>query len=221
MGQIHELIPKVMAEIGSIGKDNTNKQQGFKFRGIDDVYNTLHPILAKHGVFSVPEVLSEVHEERKTKSGGALIYRIYKIRYTFYAPDGSSIFCIVIGEGMDSGDKAGNKAMAIAHKYAYLQVFSIPTAEEKDPDAQSHEVISQEKPTPPPKDKTDKLGQSNFEKAVSKLKKVVGDEIYYKIIGMHGFEHANEVTEREKQLLFYEDLKLEANRVDREPGSDG
>ena len=43
---------------------------------------------------------------------------------------------------MDSGDKATNKAMSIAFKYACFQVFCIPTEEMVDPDAECHEVIS-------------------------------------------------------------------------------
>ena len=41
---------------------------------------------------------------------------------------------------MDSGDKATNKAMSIAFKYACFQVFCIPTEEMADPDAECHEV---------------------------------------------------------------------------------
>ena len=37
---------------------------------------------------------------------------------------------------MDSGDKATNKAMSIAYKYACFQVFCIPTEEMMDPDAE-------------------------------------------------------------------------------------
>ena len=38
---------------------------------------------------------------------------------------------------MDSGDKASNKALSIAFKYACFQVFCIPTEEMKDPDAET------------------------------------------------------------------------------------
>jgi hypothetical protein len=62
--------------------------------------------------------------------------------YTFFAEDGSNIECTVMGVGMDSGDKAANKAMAIAHKYALLQIFCVPTIENDDPDKESHETIS-------------------------------------------------------------------------------
>jgi hypothetical protein len=143
--EIYKKISLIMKEIEAIKKDKTNAIQKFKFRGIDDVYKALNPLLKEHGVFSVPTVLEQVREERQSHGGGALKYSILKIKYTFYAEDGSSIECVVIGEGMDSGDKASNKAMSIAHKYAYLQIFSIPTEDAIDPDSESHEVAQIEK----------------------------------------------------------------------------
>jgi hypothetical protein len=142
--EIYKAIAEIQRELDAIGKTKQNKQQGFNFRGIDDVYNALHPLLAKHGVFTVPEVLEDRSEDRQTKSGGQLIYRILRMKYTFYAIDGSSVAAVVIGEGMDSGDKASNKAMSIAHKYAFFQVFSIPTEEvaASDPENYSHELAS-------------------------------------------------------------------------------
>lgn len=128
----------VMRDVGAIGKNRRNPQgSGYQFRGIDDVYDELHELLARHGVFTVPEVLSDRSEERATRNGGNMIYRILKVAYTFYAEDGSSIRAVVVGEGMDSGDKASNKAMSGAHKYCFLQVFSIPTNEPKDSENES------------------------------------------------------------------------------------
>ena len=137
--EIHQKIPIIMSEIGAIQKAKKNAQQGFMYRGVDDVMNALQPLLHKHGVFIVPEVLEQKREERQTNKGGNLIYSVCTIKYTFYASDGSSITAVVVGEGMDSGDKATNKAMAIAFKYACFQVFCIPTEEMKDPDADTPE----------------------------------------------------------------------------------
>ena len=128
-----------MQEVGAIGKEKENTTQHFKFRGIDDVMNAIHPLLAKHKVFVVPEVLKREREERQTSKGGNLIYSICDIKFKFYAEDGSSVEAITTGEGMDSGDKATNKAMAIAFKYALFQVFCIPTEEMKDPDSETPE----------------------------------------------------------------------------------
>ena len=134
---IFKKIIEVMADINAIGKDRRNQQQGFQFRGIDDVMNELHSSLAKCGVFVVPQVLDEARSTGKTKSGGDMFYTRLKIKFTFYAEDGSFIESVVIGEAMDTGDKASNKALSVGLKYALLQVFCIPTEDEKDPDAVS------------------------------------------------------------------------------------
>lgn len=139
MMNIYQSITKIMEEVPSIGKTQRNKTQGFMYRGIDDVINALQPLLAKNKVFIVPEILEQMREERTASKGGNLIYSICKIKYKFYAEDGSSVEAITIGEGMDSGDKATNKAMAIAMKYALFQVFCIPTDEMKDPDSETPE----------------------------------------------------------------------------------
>ena len=140
-GKIYKAIPAIMDEIGHIGKDKKNQQQGFMFRGIDQVMNTMKPLLAKHGVFLIPEVLETKREERQTKTGGTLIYTMHKVNFHFTADDGSSVTASVVGEGMDSADKSSNKAMAVAFKYACFQVFCIPTEEmaKNDPDGYSPE----------------------------------------------------------------------------------
>lgn len=147
MPQIYGLISKAMEEIGAIGKDSYNQQQKFKYRGVDAVMNALNPVMRKCGLFVTPEVLNQQREERQTQSGGRLLYSILTMRYTMYAPDGSSVSATVIGEGMDSGDKASNKAMSVAFKYAMFQLFCIPTEEMIDPDS---ETPPESKPVPKP-----------------------------------------------------------------------
>lgn len=138
-GQIYAAMIGVMGEVEPIAKEQKNVQQGFKFRGIDDVYAALQSLMAKHGVFSLPTVTQMERRQGTYKSGGLFEHVILTIQYRFYAKDGSYVDSTVIGEGMDSGDKASNKAMSIADKYALLQAFKIPTRESKDPDAESHE----------------------------------------------------------------------------------
>ena len=137
--KIYQAINSIMNEMEAIEKGKKNTQQGFMYRGVDDVMNTLKPLLAKHKVFVVPKVLEETREERTTAKGGLLLYSVLKIEYTFYAEDGSGVSAVVIGEGMDSGDKASNKAMSVAFKYACFQVFCIPTEDMVDPDSNTPE----------------------------------------------------------------------------------
>ena len=139
---IFETINAVMEEIGAVGKNSRNEKQKYMYRGVDDVMNALNPAFIKHKLFMVPEVVSQKREERQTANEKNLIYSVLSVKYTFYAEDGSSIYTIVPGEGMDSGDKASNKAMSSAFKYACFQVFCIPTEEMKDPDGEIPEPVT-------------------------------------------------------------------------------
>ena len=142
-------IQMVMDEIGAIGKNKRNETQKFMFRGIDDVMNTLHPLMAKAHIFVYPETLEVNREERTNRNGNTLLYTLVKVRYHFVSTeDASEIISTVYGEGMDSGDKSLNKAMSIAMKYAAFQVFCIPTEEMVDPDAESHQVAPKEELPP-------------------------------------------------------------------------
>lgn len=138
--KIYSAICGVMADVGAVEKNSQNMQQNFMFRGIDAVMNALSPALIKNRVFIVPEVTNEERTERTNAKGNVLFYTRLFVTYRFYTDDGSYIEAKVIGEAMDTGDKATNKAMSIAYKYACFQVFNIPTKEMPDPDSDCHEV---------------------------------------------------------------------------------
>jgi hypothetical protein len=138
---IYQAVNAIMQEIEAIGKNKKNAQQGYSFRGIDDMYNALQPLFKKHAVFITSNVMESKREERLTKSGGALIYTIAKCQFKFFTTDGSFIESILEGEAMDSGDKSTNKAMSTALKYALMQMFLIPTEEKLDTEYDTHEVV--------------------------------------------------------------------------------
>lgn len=124
-----------------IGKDSENKFDGYKFRGIDAVFNALAPLLAKHGLCVLPRMLSRTCEERQSQKGGALFYVTVEAEFDLVSSvDGSKHTVRTFGEAMDRGDKATNKAMSAAYKYAAFQTFAIPTEGDNDADAASHEV---------------------------------------------------------------------------------
>lgn len=193
---IYESITKIMEEVPAIGKNQVNTQQKFKFRGIDDVMNALQPLLSKHKVFIVPEILEQVREERSTKTGGNLIYSICKIKYKFYAEDGTFIEAITIGEGMDSGDKATNKAMAIAMKYALFQVFCIPTEEMKDPDSETPEE-SKPKEQTINEEELDMLVTEQEAKTVYALMMSKGLEVEKQLQHNYGISNTKDLTKRQ------------------------
>lgn len=141
-------VQMALAKVG-IGKDSKNQAQGFMFRGIDAVYNTLSPLLAQNGLCILPRMISRSCEERVNAKGTALFYVTVEAEFDLVsALDGSKHTIKTFGEAMDSGDKATNKAMSAAYKYACFQAFAIPTEGDNDADGQTHEVAAKQKANP-------------------------------------------------------------------------
>ena len=142
--KVYQAINKVQADLARVGisKARTNSQgAGYKFRGIDDVFNALSPLLATHGLCILPRMLTRNCEERMSKSGGNLFYVTVEAEFDLVsAEDGSKHTIRTFGEAMDSGDKATNKAMSAAYKYAAMQAFSIPTEGDNDTENYTHEI---------------------------------------------------------------------------------
>ena len=147
--KVYQAINKVQADLARVGisKARTNSQgAGYKFRGIDDVFNALSPLLATHGLCILPRMLTRACEERMSKSGGNLFYVTVEAEFDLVAAeDGSKHTIRTFGEAMDSGDKATNKAMSAAYKYAAMQAFSIPTEGDNDTENHTHEVMPKSK----------------------------------------------------------------------------
>lgn len=137
MQKIYSLIPKIMAEIKPIGKNKQNVQQNYKFRGIDDMYSAVHPAFVKHGVFCAPQVLKSDSFELDRGDGKIAFRVLLTIAHRFYADDGSFVEVVTLGEGIDRSDKASNKAMSAAMKYAFIELLSIPTEDIEDSDRES------------------------------------------------------------------------------------
>ena len=153
-----------------IAKNSKNESQGFKFRGIDDVLNRMSRHLVESNLIITPRVISREVNERTNSRGNAIFYVVLTVEYTIYSViDGSSVTVVTVGEAMDSGDKATNKALSIAYKYMAFQTFSIPVSE--DPDKETHEVKAKKlNSNDPPFDMSPpKLMGENEVEVISKL----------------------------------------------------
>jgi hypothetical protein len=142
---IYKKMSEVMKDIGAIGKDQKNTVQGFKFRGIDQFVNALHPALNRHGVFMTPRATHFTQEvkdvTRSNGKAGVDKHVSIMMEYDFWAEDGSKVTVGPIpAEGVDSGDKATNKALSASLKYALIQTFSIPTEDMAEADLDSPEL---------------------------------------------------------------------------------
>lgn len=204
---IYSKISAIIADLGAIEKSKNNKEQGFKYRGIDDVYNAVHPLFAKHGVFTAPDILERVQNEHVTKSGAAWKHVVIKVRYTYYASDGSSVESVIYGEGLDNGDKATNKALAVAHKYSLLQMFCVATDDMDDPDERTApEADTKHAPRPAPAGNGHDKAAGEFKAAVKRewewFTQHATTDILTSILGNYGVEKTIELsTDQRKQFM--------------------
>jgi len=143
MSEVYKAISAVQGELAKTGisKGKTNQQQGFKYRGIDDVYNELASLLATHHLCILPRMVEKNVVERTNSKGTALFYTSITAEFDLVsAKDGSKHTVSAYGEAMDSGDKSAGKAMSYAYKAMAFMTFAIPTEGDNDPDAHCHEV---------------------------------------------------------------------------------
>ncbi len=139
---IAQALSEVMKAVGGIAKKDRNQAQGFNFRGIDSVVNAVSPALQKFGVVVVPSVEDYSYDTVEIgRNRTAMGHVKVKVTYTFIGPNADAIKTTVVGEAMDSGDKATAKAMSVAFRTALLQALCLPT-DEPDPDATSYERSS-------------------------------------------------------------------------------
>lgn len=129
----------VMREVTSVGKDDYNEDQGFRFRGVDAVVNAVGPACRKHGIVVVPRKVRE-HSvtQYTTKRGTVMTNRVVHIHYRVYGPRGDYFDGEAFGESADAGDKSMSKSQSVAERVFLLQAGLIPTGE-PDPDSESHE----------------------------------------------------------------------------------
>jgi hypothetical protein len=151
-GKIYAALAKCIAAVGVVGKTRKNAAQGYQFRGIDDVLSACQSVLADNGVVCVPQVREREREMVQTKSGGSMASVRLLVDHHFYAADGTFVTATTLGEAMDSGDKASNKAMSAALKYALVETLCIPTFEDdRDTEEHSPEIAAPAKSKTPAK----------------------------------------------------------------------
>lgn len=135
---IYAAMAKVNEELKAIGKD----QQGFgyKFRGIDDVFNSLNPLFKEHKIITTRSNLITERNVRLVEKNGKnkeYVEVFIQADYNFVSlEDGSTITTTGFGEGQDTsgGDKASSMATSNAYKYVIFEMFNIASQEQQDSD---------------------------------------------------------------------------------------
>lgn len=176
--RVYAAIARVQADLSKDGitKGRKNKEQNYQFRGIDDIYNAVSGLLAAHGLCILPYVKERQQTERQTASGKLLISVVVCVDFEFVsAEDGSRHTVRTYGEAFDLADKATNKAMSAAYKYALLQAFAIPT-EGEDHDADERTIQIGKTGEPKPEPKPEPLASAEAHATVKRLLKETGTD---------------------------------------------
>ena len=134
---IYGALVDVMSSVGAVGKGSINRDQGYRYRGIDDVMTAVNAALVRHRVVVRPTVLERIASERPRRGGGSMYVTHVLVRYRFIsAVDGSFDDVEMWGEGADTADKSTSKAQSMALKYALLHALMIPTDDIIDGDSE-------------------------------------------------------------------------------------
>ncbi len=135
-----EALNRVMAELPAIGKDSkaADQQGSYAYRGIEAIIAHVQPLLAKHGIVFVPEVLQRETVPIVVGNGKQWTDTVLTVRYQVWCSnvdmadlgpqvEGHNVLTVgpLVGIGRDGSDKGANKAMTQALKYALLQVLMI------------------------------------------------------------------------------------------------
>jgi len=136
-------VPKIYSSLQAVNDDLNGikkDQQGYnyKFRGIDQVMNTIGPLFKKHGIIVrrqnvtiIQETLDREVRGKPSKVNHALLQADYIFVSTI---DGSEISSSGFGEGEDKGDKSIGCATSNAYKYVIFEMFNIPSEDQIDSD---------------------------------------------------------------------------------------
>lgn len=130
---IHTAINAIMKSVGYVQKQKSGGLN-YSFAGEAALIAALRPAMVEQGVYmSVAEIRDIRHGEYTTAKGSVMqiVDLTATVRYT-HAPSGTSIDVAALGSGADTGDKASNKALTGAYKYALRQTFCIETGDDPD-----------------------------------------------------------------------------------------
>lgn len=136
-GKIYPAMMLIMKDVEAIAKERKNEAQNFHFRGIDDVYYSLHNVFARHGVITVPVIERIEHDRYENAKKNLVHHTRLTVKFRFTAIDGSYVEAIGAGEATDFGDKSTAKCLSAAHKSVLIQTFLVPVWQMEDQDADS------------------------------------------------------------------------------------
>ena len=130
---VHEAINMVMGRVGYVQKEEA-KELRYTIATEAAFIKAVRPHFVDIGLTIVQINSEQIHiDTYETKKGSIAFNRIFKFWFKItHAPSETNEIVTAIGEGTDYGDKASNKCMTVALKYAMRQSLMIETGDDPD-----------------------------------------------------------------------------------------
>jgi|TARA_R110001599_G_scaffold169016_1_gene358925 hypothetical protein len=120
----------VALEVAPVAKTSKTPSQmgGYSYRGIDDVVNTVSPLMAKNGLIIIPAIKQTKAEQYNEK------WRMNTVRFQFRIAhrSGQYIDTEMVAQALDPGDKAIGKSTSYALRELLCRMFLIPTGDDTE-----------------------------------------------------------------------------------------
>lgn len=138
---VDDAVGYVMRNVGVIEKSKDSAGKGFKFkyRGIVEVMNALHPIMAEVGLVIYPskvdytqEWVDKIKDGRRTDEVERMTTATYE--FTVRGPGGDSFTGEVVADAVMARDKSAIAASSYAWRTFACLLFNIPTTDMTDPE---------------------------------------------------------------------------------------
>lgn len=131
---IHTAMLAIMSEVSYVQKERS-EDVNYTLKTENAVIQAIRPAMLNHGVYMYPVGVKEIEhsefEAGKYKNIWNRVVAIHVYRF-IHAVSETYIDVEVLGDGADTGDKAGNKSMTTSKKYALLEAFLLETGDDPD-----------------------------------------------------------------------------------------
>jgi len=145
---LYQRMAAVMGELEATPRTGQNTQFNYSYIEQGTVMAILRPKFAAHGIVLIAALTAVDHLTRATAKGGEMFVARVCIDFTFVNADHPEDRLTIpwLAEGMDTTDKAINKAVVAGQKYVLMKTFLLSDADPDGEQAPTDQHASQARP---------------------------------------------------------------------------
>lgn len=207
---IHTAMLEIMKQVSYIQKERS-KDVNYTLKTENAVIQAIRPAMVEHGVYMYPVGVKDVEhsqfEAGKYKNIWNRIVATHVYRFV-HAESDTHIDVEVLGDGADTGDKAGNKSMTTSKKYALLEAFLLETGDDPDttPSSEMERSVKPAKVTAPG------VPSQNGVTPVTDVVEIMGKESVERVVALGIFE-STQAAAKTLSRIFPKQRKAPLNKI--------